>query len=168
MNAIQNNHSSQIDKNERTSKGDSFVFGFVGFLILIGIDQAAKYLAFTGSFGNFLNTLKPYIKKFPFFNHNFAFSLPLPPVLMFILYAVILITIVWYIKNNYRYFNTLSKMAWVLILAGAVSNIAERIALDYVRDFIYIFSGIFNLADGYIIAGAIILLITSGKKSNQR
>ena len=53
----------------------------------------------------------------------------------------------------------------VLTFAGALSNVVERIVLGSVRDFIYIifyhWVGVYNLADGYIIAGIILLLLRS-------
>jgi signal peptidase II len=149
---------------ERPAKG-SFVFWLGFFAALVGLDQLTKYLAFVGSFGNFLNAFKPAIKKFHYFNRAFAFSLPLPVALIYFLYAVILSAIVWYVYRNHRQFSRPAKIAWALILAGGISNIVERVALGYVRDFVYILSGIFNLADGYIIAGVIILLFASPKKN---
>lgn len=147
-------------KSERDFERVSFVFWFGLFLVLVGIDQLTKYLAFHTSFGSFLNALKPAVRKFHYFNHNFAFSLPLPPWLMYILYAAILGLIIWYIAKSFRRLSALAWTAWILILAGALSNIGERMSLGYVRDFIYIMSGIFNLADGYIIAGVAILLLS--------
>jgi lipoprotein signal peptidase len=48
-----------------------------------------------------------------------------------------------------------------LILAGAVSNVGERTIFGFVRDWVYIYTGVFNLADGYIILGIIILFFYS-------
>lgn len=147
-------------KNERIEKF-SFVFWFVAGAVLVGVDQLTKYLAFHNSFGVFLNTFSPWVRKFHYFNHNFAFSLPLPPVVIFILYAVILIAIAWYLLKHGQKLSTAAKVSWMLIVAGAVSNVSERVALGYVRDFVYIFSGIFNLADFYILLGVFTLLIRS-------
>jgi signal peptidase II len=149
-------------KNERASSA-SFVFRSAIFIALVGIDQLTKYLAFQGSFGNFLNALKPSIKKFHYFNHNFAFSLPVPVGLMYLIYAAILFAIIRYLVKNWISISSSAKTAWLLIMAGAISNIGERILLGYVRDFVYILSGIFNLADGYIIAGVAMLLAKSFK-----
>ena len=55
------------------------------------------------------------------------------------------------------------KLAWALVLAGGASNIIERIIMGSVRDFIYIhwrnLTGIYNLADFYIIVGVLVLLV---------
>lgn len=50
----------------------------------------------------------------------------------------------------------------VLILAGAIGNMIDRFALDYVRDFIYfelIDFAVFNLADSALTVGTILLVI---------
>ena len=162
-NVITSNHK----KNERMT-WSSFVFwSLVGF-VLIGLDQITKYLAFHGSFGNFLGPI-PGMRKLLYLNNDFAFSLPLPLPLMFAFYALILFLIIRYLAKNWLKLGDWSRFAWTLILAGAISNIVERVVLGYVRDFVYILSGIFNLADGCIVAGVIILLIASfGERNKER
>ena len=143
--------------NERAQKG-SFVFWlFVAVLVLC--DQLSKYF-----FVRFFPANQPFLilRWFGvevFNNSRFAFSLPVPEVLMYFIYAVILAGIIYYIARNYHGFNLAASVAWTFIVAGAVCNIFERIVLGYVRDFIFIFNGIFNFADFYIIAGIIVLLI---------
>ncbi len=97
-----------------------------------------------------------------FHNQAFAFSLPLPVWLMYGIYATVLAVIIYYAWNNYRQFTLAASLAWALIFAGAFSNVVERLVLGYVRDFIYIsffrWTGVYNLADFFIILGVIILL----------
>lgn len=120
------------------------------FALLIIVDQVAKLLA-----------------RQVFKNSAFAFSLPVPVRLIFFIYAVVIAGMIYYVRKNYQYFSFYGKIAWVLIFAGAASNILERIFLGCVRDFIYItfysFTGVYNLADGYIIVGIIILLLSAKK-----
>ena len=98
-----------------------------------------------------------------FRNYQFAFSLPLPPVVMYFVYALILGVIIWYVKVHYRQFSELEGGAWLMIAAGAISNIGERLFTGYVKDFIYLWNGVFNLADFYILLGIILLFIVRGK-----
>jgi lipoprotein signal peptidase len=98
-----------------------------------------------------------------FRNYQFAFSTPVPLPLMYLIYAVILFLIVWYVATHYHKFTPSESLAWVLILAGAVSNIGERSFTGYVKDFIYLFSGVFNFADFYILFGIVLLFIVRGK-----
>ena len=57
--------------------------------------------------------------------------------------------------------STLFTLAISLIVSGAVGNLIDRIALSYVRDFIYFnfFPAIFNFADICVTVGTILLAI---------
>ena len=147
---------SVILKFKMKNKGLLF---FVLAILLIFIDQITKALAYTSGFGNFLSALRPIIGKELFPNSNFAFSIPLPHLLIYSIYVLLLAGLIfWYTNLKNKTF--LLSLGLTLILAGALSNIGDRLFLGYVRDFIYIFWGnVFNLADLYIIAGIILLLI---------
>lgn len=144
---MDNTEQNQNQKNE-SKNFKPFVFLF---LALVALDQAAKVLA-----------------RQVFKNRAFAFSLPLPPVVMYLIYAAALLGIIYYILKTHLKFSARDSVAWTLILAGALCNVFERIALGYVRDFIYItFSrwvGVYNFADFYIIIGIVLLLLPRGKK----
>ena len=133
-----------MDK-DRASKTARIAGWTAVFFLLIFIDQLFKALA-----------------KNNFLNDNFAFSLPLPVWLMYLVYAGVLFVSAAYLFKTHRQLNCWQFIGWLLIWAGAFSNIGERIALGHVRDFIYItffgLTGIYNLADGYILLGIIILL----------
>jgi lipoprotein signal peptidase len=131
-----------------TKKTKTLWWSFV-FLLLVLIDQLVKCLV-----------------RDIFKNDLFAFSLPLPSWMMFAVYAIILFFIIRYCIKSYKIFSSYQWFAWTLILAGAALNIGERIILGYVRDFIFITTGVFNLADGYIIAGVVILLFFGLLKNN--
>ncbi len=100
-----------------------------------------------------------------FRNDDFAFSIPIPEPIMFGLYAVVMILVVWYIKKIWHTITDQAKLGWVLIIAGGVANIVERIVLGYVRDFLYIANGVFNVADLCIFAGVIIVLIMNRERT---
>jgi signal peptidase II len=54
-----------------------------------------------------------------------------------------------------------------MFLAGAASNLADRIIYGYVRDFIDISLGfVFNVADIFIVLGLLILLFTRSKSNS--
>jgi signal peptidase II len=150
-----------LNKNERPYLG-SFVF-ILGGIILIVIDQLVKYIAFKNPQWEVLRFLEPLARQENFRNYLFAFSLPIPQWLIFIVYGAVLYLIFQYLSRQYYSLNRNEKIAWVLVVAGALSNIGERIILGYVRDFIYIATGIFNIADLYILLG-IIVLVTSANK----
>lgn len=133
--------------NDLMTKNKKTLWWSFVFLLLVLIDQVVKHFV-----------------KDIFKNDRFIFSLPLPAWLMFVGYAVILFFIIRYCIKNYKAFTHWQWFAWIAILGGGASNIGERIVLGYVRDFIFIATGVFNLADGYIIAGIIILLAQSVKR----
>lgn len=120
-------------------------FGLTIFLVLI--DQITKWLA-------------SYWRWPIFFNDQFAFSLPVPGVLMAIIYLLVVIGISIYLFRTWYRFTNIQKLAWTFVCAGGLSNIAERIVLSYVRDFIPIANGMLNGADLLIIVGLILLLVS--------
>ena len=125
---------------------------------LIFTDQAAKYLVYSKGFGGFLLHFRPVLSLLIFPNPEFAFSLKISTAIIYFIYgALLVILIAWFtrVKNKTLHL----KIGLVLILAGALSNIFDRIYLGYVRDFIFVFWGnIFNLADLYILLGIVLML----------
>jgi lipoprotein signal peptidase len=128
---------------------DTKWFNVFLFVFLIALDQVTKYFA------------RPV-----FYNDQFAFSLPVPIWLMYGLYLFFISTMLTFVYRHFKQFTTWQILGWLLIFAGAFSNIGERIYLGYVRDWIYILNGVFNLADGYIICGIIILLFSKSFDKN--
>lgn len=144
----------KIFQNERVR---SFVFWFTGLLLL---DQLAKFFAFRfiSEPGYLSLSAERIIGMQLFKNFDFAFSLPLPQTLIFIIYAVVLVMISSYVKKNFNLFDAKSFLAWTFIISGAISNIVERVITGYVKDFFYIIGGgIFNFADFYILFGIALL-----------
>lgn len=73
--------------------------------------------------------------------------------------AVVLFIFLFY---SYSRRNLWLRSALILILAGAVGNIIDRLAFGYVRDFVYfelIDFAVFNFADSCLTVGTIVLLI---------
>ena len=94
----------------------------------------------------------------PFKNLYFAFSVPLPSILMYLLYGSVLAVLCTYVGTHWRALGFYSRLAWVLVFTGAVANVGERMVLGYVRDFIQIGTGYLNMADVYILLGVAYLL----------
>ncbi|SRR5579885_3544949 len=134
--------------------GAPYIFFILLVMALIVADQAIKFFVFTLAHARLYGGV---VGLEPFLNNKFAFSLPVPVVIMYVVYAAVMAAIIIYLQKNWQKLGQFHKIAWALILAGAISNIGERIALGYVRDFIYILNGIFNIADAYIILGILAL-----------
>ncbi len=116
-----------------------FYFGFVA--LGVAFDQIIKFLV-----------------QNPFRNYDFAFSISLTLPLIYTIYFLVLAAVVIFIARQNSRLDNLQRFAWSLVLAGALSNVGERIALGYVRDYIYLFGGILNAADFMIIIGIMLLL----------
>ena len=125
-----------------------FKFWFATVILFIGIDQLLKWVATHSGWSIFLND-------------QFAFSLPVPAPLMYVIYFVVLVGMSIYVHRTWLRFSEVQKLAWAFVYAGGLSNIAERIFLGHVRDFIPIANGFLNIADFYIFLGLLLLLVSN-------
>ena len=77
---------------------------------------------------------------------------------------MIIVLIIWIIRSS----NVIEKWGILLILAGAISNIGDRMLNNYVLDFIFLhykqyYWPAFNFADIYITIGVLLIIIESYK-----
>lgn len=133
---------------------DKNYFWFSLTALLIIIDQISKLVATSLGWS-------------VFFNNQFAFSLPVPVPVIFLIYFFVLSGMVYYIYSSWLRLSPQQKFAWSLVFAGGISNIAERIILGHVRDFIYLVDGILNVADFFILFGLIVFLASTRKKTSE-
>lgn len=73
--------------------------------------------------------------------------------------SIVLIIFIFY---SYPRRNKLLRSALVMIIAGAIGNLIDRMVLGYVRDFVYfelIDFAIFNFADSFLTIGTALLII---------
>lgn len=90
-------------------------------------------------------------------NPFIAFGLKIPEVLFWIFWLGIIFLILYLLFKNCA---ILKAFGLIFILAGAFSNLLDRLWWKCIIDFIYLgFGPIFNLADFFISLGAIILII---------
>lgn len=137
--------SIQQDNKPTESRNMAVGFWSLIFFTVISLDVVSKVLVHEFSWPIF-------------YNNNFAFSLPLPVPLMFILYFAILATASLYLFKSFSKIDSWQRLSWIMILAAGLSNVAERILRGSVTDFIFILNGVFNIADFVIILGVLILL----------
>lgn len=93
-------------------------------------------------------------------NYGIAFGILLPQPLIIVLSVLILVFITWLIIGILIKKELMLAVALIFILAGAVSNLWDRIVYGFVIDY-FNFSGltVFNLADCLISMGVLILLL---------
>ncbi|HLC63831.1 MAG TPA: signal peptidase II [Patescibacteria group bacterium] len=91
------------------------------------------------------------------YNHNLSFSLPLPNLAVGLLAIVMILFLVWFLIRNLA-----NRLSWPLslMIVGALSNLIDRFKFGGVIDFINLEPWpSFNLADAYIITGALLIII---------
>lgn len=77
--------------------------------------------------------------------------------------SLIIIGMIWYMRKlPGTMWGKWSKVAFVLIISGAIGNLIDRLFIGYVRDFLYfilINFPVFNVADILVVVGVGLLMI---------
>src|SRR3989344_3353328 len=115
---------------------------------LILIDQVTKLV-----FGSRDFFLGP-VHFHPVKNFALAFSVNFGQLANLILIAAALAFLLYYYFSFRTQLGFVTKIFFILIFAGAISNLVDRLYLGYVRDFLDLGLGFtFNLADVFLAAG---------------
>ncbi len=142
------------------------LFLAAAWVLLIALDLWTKAIAQSVLCGSQPIELIPGALEFRYLqNTGAAFSLLENAQWLFILIAaavtVLIGVLLWRMPKTRRYLPL--AVSLLFISAGAVGNLADRIRLGYVRDFIYIsliHFPVFNVADMYVtIATAVLALL---------
>ena len=99
-----------------------------------------------------------------FLNDKFAFSLNIPSSISYTLYFFVFVFIIRHLYLYWHEIHSTPRIGLLLVLSGGVSNLIERLWFGHVVDYIFILNGVMNLADIYIIVGAIMLLVSQVHK----
>ena len=141
---------------------------FLILSLLISLDFLSKKIVF-----NFIE-LNEYFSVISFIdfihiqNYGISFGLfagILPPWFIILSGSVmVMFLFVWMLKSS----DKLERWGILLIIAGAISNIGDRLMNSYVLDFIFLhykqyYWPAFNFADIYISVGVLIIVIESYK-----
>lgn len=120
-------------------------------------DQILKYLARANPSARWY-AIRPWLGWEYFRNEGVAFSIPAPPAAVAILTPFILAGLIVMLTHGHKIASEKIYSGLLFIIAGAVSNLFDRLAFDATIDYIRIATGVFNLADILIAAGAVTLL----------
>ncbi len=144
-------------KLKEQTKGIKYsILLWLAVFVLVALDQLSKILVWKFFCTDFVEGNGLGITCYK--NYEFAFSIPLAGVAIWIIYiAIIIFGFILYFKKEA--WDRYEIVAATLVLAGVLSNAGERLLGGSVKDFIYLFSGIFNFADIYILTGVIIAII---------
>ena len=151
----------------KVTKKDLLLLGIV-FLVLLAADQITKAVAFAvmGENAAVTMVIPGFLGFNTVLNEGISFSIGeggewTQPIVIAITAAASVVIAVLICKIPKR--RLLLRYALVLILAGAVGNLIDRIAMQAVRDFIYMNFGFVdfsnNVADLEITVGAVMLII---------
>jgi len=136
---------------------------FILNLLLLGIDQYLKFFAHNNqSYSYYL--LKPYIGWEYLANPGIAFSLPIPNTLIIFITPLIILTLIFFLKNKYHKNNIVFSLGLTLIISGAISNFIDRVLFEITIDYIRIYTSVINLADIMIISGTLLLIFYQKRK----
>lgn len=85
--------------------------------------------------------------------------------LLLVVPLLITVAVLWAAFRGWRRAPALMRASWVLILAGALGNVVDRVAFGPVTDFMRFSAGghvlfINNLADDFVCLGVALLLVT--------
>ena len=147
-----------------------YIIAFVSFIL----DFVCKFIiTHILSFNDSIMVIKNFFYISLVKNTGGAFSIFMGSTFLLIVISfLILLGIFTYIyKNNIR--NRVSLMGFGLLIGGAMGNLFDRIFYGYVIDYLdfKIFGygyPIFNLADSFVVIGAIILLFLAKEVNNGR
>ena len=151
----------------KVTKKDLLLLG-IAFLVLLAADQITKAVAFAvmGENAAVTMVIPGFLGFNTVLNEGISFSIGeggewTQPIVIAITAVASIVIAVLICKIPKR--RLLLRYALVLILAGAVGNLIDRIAMQAVRDFIYMNFGFVdfsnNVADLEITVGAVMLII---------
>lgn len=155
----------ESDMNEKKKNGDPIAAGLFLLLLLTAADQLTKYLASSTLKGTCGISLIPHVfELFYLENRGAAFGIFTNRQWIFIMIALVILAVAIYIYvllPQGRYYHPL-RLCALLVAAGAVGNMIDRIVHHYVIDFLYfslIDFPVFNVADCYVVIGAVLLIL---------
>jgi signal peptidase II len=134
-------------------------------IVVLALDQISKRLIVSRFLPGESRIVIPHLLKWTYEqNQHGAFGLFGSSPVLLIVMAVIVLLIFWYSFRDAARQSRLVRVAFGLILGGAIGNIVDRLHFKYVVDFIdfyKIWPNIFNIADSCITIGVVLLIVAS-------
>jgi len=140
------------------------IFDIIFFIILLAGDQVTKFWAATQLKGNPPIVLIKDVFEFDYLeNRGAAFGMLQNQKFLFVLIALFILFVIAYIIKNMPSSKKfiIAHVVLVMIAAGAVGNMIDRVLYSYVVDFlsfVYIHFPIFNVADIYVCTATALLV----------
>lgn len=151
--------------SSKKKKTIQLLLDVLAFVILVALDQVTKYFAVAKLKGEPSVKLIDGVFELQYLeNRGAAFGMLQNGKVFFIFAAVVMLTAIIFVlikapaSRKYRPWH----VYLVMIAAGGIGNMIDRIRLDYVVDFFYfslINFPIFNVADIYVTVGTALFVI---------
>ena len=147
------------------SRNRSFDFAqlFGAAAIVVAVDQYTKHLIRANFLPGESRLVIPHLLRWTYEqNVHGAFGMFGSSPFLLILMALIVLAVFWFSFRDQAATSALVRVAFGMILGGAIGNIADRLHYLYVVDFIdfyKIWPDIFNVADSCITIGVGLLII---------
>lgn len=129
--------------------------------LFLFLDQFLKFLARTNPDFTFYFGTK-WLGWEHLANKGIAFSLPFPNFILIIFTPLIVLVLFIFLIKQKR--NILVSFGILLIIAGAFSNLIDRILFEATVDYFRILTSVINLADVIIVIGAGLIFLEQWKK----
>lgn len=129
---------------------------------LMAVDQIIKLAVVNllKPIGTFV--LIPHFLEFTYSeNSGAAFGMLQNNSIFFAVLTIVISIVIFGFLVKYKHHNLLSKISCLMIIAGGLGNLVDRLRLHYVVDFIhfYFFNYIFNFADCLVTVGVALMVI---------
>lgn len=150
-----------------------YLYGILCVFLLTAADQLTKYLAVQYLHGNpAISVIKGVLELKYLENRGIAFGMLQGAVVIFFFFYLLIFSAVVYL------FIKIPKMPYyiplyatlLLMTAGGIGNLIDRVFRGFVVDFVYfslIDFPIFNFADIYVVTGCILLVLLVCLKYNE-
>jgi signal peptidase II len=157
--------SISLSRNQNSNLVNTLVIALVAIAVLYA-DQYTKHLILEHvHFGSYVYLVIPHLLRWNFAeNYHGAFGLFGSNAVLLIGMAIVVLVLFWFSFRDAAARSATVRVAFGMIVGGAIGNIVDRVHYGYVIDFIdfyRIWPNIFNIADSCITVGVGLLLISS-------
>ncbi len=134
-------------------------------IFFLTVDRLLKFLSINGKFDNPIDLISNFLKLNFIGNKNIAFSIPFNGFWLNLLIISIIIILLYTLLSTLKQKKAIDAFFLSLIIAGAISNLADRLQYRFVIDYLDLkYFTIFNVADSMICVGAFGLIFWMMKK----
>lgn len=135
----------------------------LGIAVLVAADQLVKYWAVSSLASIGTIPIIPGVFQMTYVeNRGAAFSLLENQQWLFVIFAIVVVAAIAYAMYKNIIQTNLGRLALILVCAGAIGNVIDRIIRHYVVDMLYfslIDFPVFNIADIYVCVGVALFFI---------